>query len=90
MPDSIKKRSTVDLRITPAQHKDGWKKQNAKTTYNYLFLTHKYYKTLIFNLSLNKVYSILQLTSTEFGFVPLSWCKIIDVEIKTIRKNWYR
>ena len=47
MLDSIKERSTIDFRITPAHHKEGWKKQNTKMAYDYLSLTHKYYKTSI-------------------------------------------
>ena len=86
VPDPIRERGTVDLKITPAQYKKGWKNKKAKIACDYLSLTHEYYKTSIFNPSLNKIDCILQSTPTEFGFVPPSWCKIIDVE-KTTRKN---
>ena len=55
---------------------------------DYLSLTHEHYKMSISNSFLNKIDSIFQLTLTEFGFVPLSWCKITDVEIKNDHKNW--
>ena len=74
MPDSIRERERgiVDLKITPAQHKEGWKKQKAKTFCDHLSLTHEHYKISIFNSSLNKIDSILQSNLTEFGFVPPS------------------
>ena len=55
--------------------------------YNYLSLTHKRYQTSIFNSSLNRIDSILQSYSTEFGFITLSWYKITDVEIKNDQEN---
>ena len=88
MPESIKNRETVDLVVTPEQHKQGWRKQKGKVACDYYSLTNEHYKTSIFNPVLNEIDSTLQSTPTEFGFVPQSWCKITDVEIKkTIRKN---
>ena len=86
MPEPIRNRKTIDLVVTPEQHKQGWKKQKANVACDHFSLTHEHYKTSIFDPSLNEIDSILQSTPTKFGFVPKSWCKITDVEIKkTVR-----
>ena len=46
MPESIRNRETVDLVVTPEQHKQGWKKQKATVACDYYSLTHKHYKSL--------------------------------------------
>ena len=81
IPESIRQRKTITLKVSPEENKRAWKKKRDHTGCAYGSLGFAYYKASSTDRTLNEIDAFLRSTPTEVGVIPEGWLCITDVEI---------
>ena len=78
---NITSRDTVNLVVTPKEHRQGWQKMKQRTASAYGNLGFNHYITNTYIDKLNKMDTFLRNTPLIMGFVPTNWTAITNLQI---------
>ena len=78
---NITSRDSVNLIVTPKEHKEGWRKMKQRTASAYGNLGFNHYITNTYDEKLNEMDTFLRNTPLIMGFVPTNWKAITDLQI---------
>ena len=80
-PVSVQRSGSIDMTVSLHDHIRGWRLQKSGTAVDPSSLDFDHYKCATHNDTLSAVDLLLRTAPVEIGFVPQSWCSILDIEI---------
>ena len=81
-PNLICYKDIITFSVSSEEDKSTWKKQKTTMACKSTALSHEHYKSAIFDKYLNYYDCMMRSIPTEIGFVPPTWCAIMDIEIQ--------